>query len=248
MRASSFPPAAGAAVALSCILVSGPVSGATPSDVRNSDIGSVRDAAVVHNPDQDEFFVVWESIRHRELDEDGNLIGHEREIFGQRIDASTGSEIGTNDLRISDAGGLDVVDYSATHPHVAYNPAAGEYLVVWMAGPSSGPTTSGSATRPGSASGVLFRGPTVDGPWTQVEPDLVPGAGTSTEPTSYVWQDPAPDETETWYRLESVAEAGTTDDHGRLEPRAGCGAVASSPLAAIVALGPLAASRVRRRS
>ncbi len=78
--------------------------------------------AVTYNPDADEYLVVW--LADTENDD-------EYEIYGQRIDARTGAEIGPDDFRISDMGPDGDADFSAFSPSVAYNPNAGEYLVVW---------------------------------------------------------------------------------------------------------------------
>jgi hypothetical protein len=59
------------------------------------------------------------------------LVDEELEIFGQRLDAATGAEVGTNDFRISGMGGTGVPAYGAYDPRVSFNPANHEYLVVW---------------------------------------------------------------------------------------------------------------------
>jgi hypothetical protein len=97
------------------------------NDFRISDMGTDGDTAfgaeppaVAYNPNADEYLVVWwgdDAI-------DGDL-----QIFGQRLDASTGVEVGTNDFRIGDTG-----PNGGAWPAVAYNPSADEYLVVWNGG------------------------------------------------------------------------------------------------------------------
>lgn len=94
---------------------------------QTSAAGADRDAIfpdIAYNLDDNEYLVVWE----------GNGLGGAglqtaREIFGQRISAATGAEIGS-DFRIShlsdNAKGL-----SARSPQVVYNSAAHEYLIVW---------------------------------------------------------------------------------------------------------------------
>jgi hypothetical protein len=78
------------------------------------------DAAVAHNPELNQYLVVWEG--------DG-FNDEEDEIFGQLLNA-TGGEIG-GDFRISNVGvdGNDGAELS--FPDVAYDPGADAYLVVW---------------------------------------------------------------------------------------------------------------------
>jgi hypothetical protein len=97
-----------------------------PNDFRISDMGPDGDAtfgaiapSVAYNSNADEYLVVW-------MGDDG--IDQDFEIHGQRLDASTGAEVGINDFRISDGA------FTATVSAVAYNPSADEYLVVWSGG------------------------------------------------------------------------------------------------------------------
>ncbi len=83
--------------------------------------GSSLKQAVAYNSVNDEYLVVWQ----------GDDIGTEYEIHGQRLDATTGEEIGENDFRISDMGPDGDALYDGLDPAVAYNPANNEYLVVW---------------------------------------------------------------------------------------------------------------------
>jgi hypothetical protein len=64
-------------------------------------------------------------------DNDKLPTGGKREIYGQRVDAATGTEVGTNDFRLSDMGPDGNGDYDAFTPSVAYNSTNNEYLVVW---------------------------------------------------------------------------------------------------------------------
>ena len=80
---------------------------------------------VAYNPIDHEFLVVWQGD-----DNAGGSVDQEIEIFGQRIDAATGLEVGPNDFRISDMGGDNLV-YGAAAPRVVFNATAQEYLVVW---------------------------------------------------------------------------------------------------------------------
>ncbi len=56
--------------------------------------------AVAFSSTDNEYLVVWDGD-----EADNGLIDEEFEIFGQRIDAATGAELGANDFRISDMGG-----------------------------------------------------------------------------------------------------------------------------------------------
>ncbi|MEM7033119.1 MAG: DUF11 domain-containing protein, partial [Chloroflexota bacterium] len=106
------------------------------NDFRISDAGGdgnasvfAVDAAVAYNSTANEYLVVWEAD---DTDSSG-VLDQEREIFGQRIDGTTGEEVGTNDFRISDAGGDGNTLIGAFNPAVAYNSTDNEYLVVWEA-------------------------------------------------------------------------------------------------------------------
>lgn len=81
---------------------------------------------VAYNSANNEYLVVWAGD-----DNSGALVNDEYEIFGQRVDAATGVEIGANDFRISDMGPNGDPDYDAGFPEVAYNSSNNEYLVVW---------------------------------------------------------------------------------------------------------------------
>ena len=114
------------------------------NDFRISDMGDdsetdpgIRDyfrafhPAVAYNSMDNEYLVVWEGE-----DDTAPLVDGEFEIFGQRINAATGAEIGT-DFRISDMGDDSETDpnirndFIAANPAVAYNSMDNEYLVVW---------------------------------------------------------------------------------------------------------------------
>ena len=103
------------------------------NDFRISDMGGTGDAnydiysaAVAYNAADNEYLVVWMGD-----DNVGGLVDNEYEIFGQRLDAATGAEVGSNDFRISDLGGTGDVNYEAQDAEVAYNSSDNEYLVVW---------------------------------------------------------------------------------------------------------------------
>lgn len=103
--------------------------------IRISDMGSdgavefdAFDPRVVWNATNNEYLVVWWGD-----DDTGALIDEEYEIYGQRINAATGAQVGTNDFRISQTGvdGNQLVD--AFDPYAVWNATANEYLVVWDA-------------------------------------------------------------------------------------------------------------------
>lgn len=107
----------------------------------NGDTGYFgREPAVTYNPDDNEFLVVWYGDDIQEV-----------EIYGQRLDATTGAEVGTNDFRISDMGPNGSPLNSATTPAVAYDAVDRHYLVVW-----SGDDTNGDM----DIYGQLVDGPT----------------------------------------------------------------------------------------
>jgi hypothetical protein len=117
------------------------------NDFRISDVGGTGlinfwawAPAVAYNSTDDEYLVVWYGN-----DNEGGLSELEWEIFGQRIDAATGSAVGANDFRISDMGGDWDPAYHADDPAVAYNGALNEYLVVWSGYDNVGGLVSGEA-------------------------------------------------------------------------------------------------------
>ena len=84
------------------------------------------DPALAYNSLANEYLVVWEAD-----DNTPPLVDEEFEIFGQRIDAATGAEIGDNDFRLSDMGPDGSEDFDAFGPALAYNGLNNEYLGVW---------------------------------------------------------------------------------------------------------------------
>ncbi|MBI4762497.1 MAG: hypothetical protein HY780_14940 [Chloroflexi bacterium] len=103
------------------------------NDFRISDMGPDEDLefaalgpAVAYNSANNEYLVVWWGS-----DDAGLLVAYEYEIFGQRIDAATGAEVGANDFRISAMGPDGDATYWAAHPAVAYSGTDNQYLVVW---------------------------------------------------------------------------------------------------------------------
>jgi hypothetical protein len=121
------------------------------NDFRISDMGPDGDAnfdaegywfygetAVAYNSNADEYLVVWMGD-----DGSGAQVDDEFEIYGQRLDALTGAEVGPNDFRISDMGPDGDANFQGRIPAVAYNPNANEYLVVWTGGERSAESAFG---------------------------------------------------------------------------------------------------------
>jgi hypothetical protein len=88
-------------------------------------------AGVAYNPTTNEYLVVWRG--------DGLATDDELEIFGQRLDATTGAEVGTNDFRISDMGPDASTLFAAADPAVAYNSTRNQFLVVWRGDDNTAP-------------------------------------------------------------------------------------------------------------
>jgi len=114
-----------------------------PNDRRISAAGGIGDAAygaffatAAANSDAGEVLVCWEGEDAVEL-----AIG-EREIYCQRLDASTGAEIG-DDFRVSTMGGVGDAIYSAATPALAYNAIDRVYLVVWSGSDQGGDLAPG---------------------------------------------------------------------------------------------------------
>jgi hypothetical protein len=103
------------------------------NDFRISDMGpdgnSNFDAfnpAVAYNSIDNEYLVVWEGD-----DNTPPLVDQETEIFGQRLNAATGAQIGENHIRLSDMGPDGAPNFVARAPAMAYNSTNNESLVVW---------------------------------------------------------------------------------------------------------------------
>lgn len=110
-------------------------------DFRISDMGSdgsgtfdAYSPTLAYNAINNEFLVVWYGD-----DNQGGHVSGEFEIYGQRINASSGNEIGTNDFLISETGTPGFTTRSATYPDVAWNSTSNQYLVVWSADPATRP-------------------------------------------------------------------------------------------------------------
>jgi hypothetical protein len=98
-----------------------------------TDVGPDRAASspqVVYNSANTEYFVVFQA---NALRGEGNANTYE--IFGQRIDAGTLTEIGENDLRVSKS--MEIGNL-ASEPTIAFNSAAKEYFVTWLSSRQDG--------------------------------------------------------------------------------------------------------------
>jgi len=93
--------------------------------------------AVAYNSTNNEFLVVWDGD-----DNTDSLVNGEFEIYGQRLNAS-GTEVGTNDFRLSDMGPHGDAVYDAFFPAVAYNSTDNQYLVVWQGDDNTSPLVNG---------------------------------------------------------------------------------------------------------
>lgn len=107
-------------------------TGTGSNDFRISDMGDLGNTNytaaapdVAYNSHDNEYLVVWYGE-----DNTGGLVDNEFEIFGQLLTAA-GAGTGSNDFRISDAGGTGSTLYAAYTPSVAYDSVKNEYLVVW---------------------------------------------------------------------------------------------------------------------
>src|SRR5262249_44036654 len=103
------------------------------TDFRLSDVGPDGDThlgafipAVAYNGTNTEDHVVWSGADNK------------CEIFGQRLNAATGAQVGANDFRLSDVGPDGDTRFGAFSPALAYNGAANEYLVVWHGDDTTG--------------------------------------------------------------------------------------------------------------
>ena len=100
------------------------------SDFRLSSMGPADNAsydalnpAVAYGSSNQQYLVVWSG---------SDAVIGEYEIWGQRVNALTGAQIG-DDFKISSTGPANDPDFDAVNPDVVYNPITNEYLVVWSA-------------------------------------------------------------------------------------------------------------------
>ena len=103
-------------------------------DQRISDIGGLGNPAygalgrarVAYNSTDHQYLVVWTAD-----DPDSGPVDGEYEVFGQRLDAATGVELGNFDFLVSSMGGIGDPADAAGLMTVVYNSVHDEYLVVW---------------------------------------------------------------------------------------------------------------------
>jgi hypothetical protein len=103
------------------------------NDVRLSDAGGIGNSEisvtfgldVAYNPAIDRYLVAWSG----EDTVDG-MVDDESEIFVQALTPDI-QEVGANDERISDAGGLGDPEFIPWFPAVAANSTHGQFLVAW---------------------------------------------------------------------------------------------------------------------
>lgn len=131
------------------------------NDFRISDMGPNNDAtfsayavAVAHNTINNQYLVTW-----RGDDTQDEVF----EIYGQLLD-DTGTEIGSNDFRLSVMGPESDPNYGAWNPAVAHNAIDNEYLVCWFGDTDSEPLVNEEyevfCQRVAATTGVLITGPT----------------------------------------------------------------------------------------
>jgi hypothetical protein len=103
------------------------------NDFRISDLGpdgstsyEALSPAVAYSSIDNRFLVTWDGD-----DNSAPLVNGEYEVFGQLVDR-TGSEVGSNDFRISDMGPDGSTAYSAGRSAVAYSSADNQFLVTWQ--------------------------------------------------------------------------------------------------------------------
>lgn len=163
------------------------------ADFRISNMGTDGDdtldafaPAIIYNSTNQEFLVAWFGC-----DDTLPLVNAEGEIFVQRLDGTTGAELGVNDFRISDMGPNGDPLYDAINPAIAYDSLNNQYLVVWQGDDNSGLLVEGEfeifgqllnavdATELGSDFRISDMGPDASTAYRAVDPGVVfnPGSG-----------------------------------------------------------------------
>jgi len=112
---------------------------------------------VAYNGVNNEYLVVWQGN-----DDSVTLVDEKYEVYGQRLEAATGREVGVNDFRISHMGPDGNRLYGAFFPAVAYNGAAKEYLIAWQGDDNTAPLVDNEkeifGQRLDAATGALLGG------------------------------------------------------------------------------------------
>jgi hypothetical protein len=88
---------------------------------------------IAYNSVDQEYLVVWQGRSGGS----GPLADGEMELFGQRLSAQ-GSEIGTDDFRLTDVGDLGSAAFFPSAPKVDFIPSSGLFLVVWSGNDNTG--------------------------------------------------------------------------------------------------------------
>jgi hypothetical protein len=92
--------------------------------------------SIAYNSVNNEYLVVWSGD-----DNTSPLVDNEYEIFGQRVNASTGAMVGSR-IRISYMGANGATTHRGSLPSVAYNSTDNEYMVVWEGDHNTGSLAS----------------------------------------------------------------------------------------------------------
>lgn len=130
------------------------------------------DPDVIYNDINDEFFVVWS----------GDTLNGRNDIFGQRVNASTGARIG-NIILVSTQASPSNVDFDCFDPKVEWNEVSNEYLVVWSGDDSTttlvdgeneifGQRVDAMGNRVGNMIRVSFMGTDGDGGSDAFDPEI----------------------------------------------------------------------------
>ncbi len=99
-----------------------------------------------------EYLVVWHADEFRPP----LVTDNEQEIYGQRLNASSGAEVGDNDFRVSKMGPDNDNTYNAYYPDVAANSSNAEYLIVWQGDDDAAPLVDNEVEIYGQRYGVPF--------------------------------------------------------------------------------------------
>ena len=114
------------------------------SQTRYSDAGPngntsyrAQDPQVAYGAAKNEYLIVWLADNN-----ENSQVAGEYEVFAQRVNASTGAEIGT-DERISEMGPVGSDDYDARYANLAYDNERHRYMIVWDSDDNTSPLIEG---------------------------------------------------------------------------------------------------------
>lgn len=99
----------------------GELVGTSAFQISQLSLGWAGAAKIDYNSTANEYLVVF----------DGLSRPNDAEVFGQRLDAASGAEVGANDFQISNANPNADPSLGAGSPAITFNAARNEYLVVW---------------------------------------------------------------------------------------------------------------------